>query len=72
MFNSIKIFLVSILAGCIFGILSLSNNQNTKRVSQAVESGVTMASSIAALVIILNSSPPNNPGDGNNSDSSIF
>ena len=53
MSKSIKILLISILAGGIFSILSVSNNQNTKEISQAVESGVTMTSSIAALLISL-------------------
>jgi len=53
MSKSIKILLISILAGSIFSVLSVSNNQNAKEISQAVESGVTMTSSIAGLLISL-------------------
>ena len=53
MSKSIKILLISILAGGIFSILSVSNNQNAKEISQALENGVTMTSSLAALLISL-------------------
>ncbi|GGA28297.1 hypothetical protein [Okeania sp. KiyG1] len=53
MSKSFKILLISIFAGIIFSILSISNNQNAKKISQAIESGVTMTSSISALLISL-------------------
>lgn len=53
MSKSIKILLISILAGSIFSIISISTNQNAKKISQAIESGVTMTSSISALLISL-------------------
>ncbi len=56
MSKSIKILLISIFAGGIFSILSFSNNQNSKEISQAVESGVTMTSTIAGLLISLKDS----------------
>ena len=56
MSKPIKILLISIFAGSIFSILSLSNNQNSKEISQAVESGVTMTSTIAGLLISLKDS----------------
>ncbi|MBS9771069.1 MAG: hypothetical protein MK289_16085 [Trichodesmium sp. ALOHA_ZT_67] len=56
MSKPIKILLISIFAGSIFSILSLSNNQNSKEISQALESGVTMTSTIASLLISLKDS----------------
>ena len=53
MSKSIKILLISIFAGSIFSILSVSNDQNVKEISQAVGIGVTMTSSISALLISL-------------------
>ncbi|MDJ0518401.1 MAG: hypothetical protein QNJ74_19820 [Trichodesmium sp. MO_231.B1] len=53
MSKSIKILLISILAGGIFSILSVSNNQTAKEISQALENGVTITSSVAALLISL-------------------
>ena len=48
-----KIFLISILTGSIIGFVSISNNQNIEKVSQAFETGVTVASTVAGLLIIL-------------------
>ena len=53
MSKSIKILLISILAGGTFSVLSVSNDQNTKEISQAVGIGVTMTSSIYTLLITL-------------------
>ena len=53
MSKSIKILLISILAGGTFSVLSVSNNQNVKEISQAIGIGVTMTSSTYALLISL-------------------
>lgn len=53
MSKSIKVLLISILAGGIFSVLSISNSQNAQQISQAVESGLTMTSTISALLISL-------------------
>ncbi|NET40429.1 hypothetical protein [Okeania sp. SIO2B3] len=53
MYKSKKKLLISVLAGGVFSILSISTNQNTKKISQAIESGVTMTSSISVLLISL-------------------
>ncbi|NET29742.1 hypothetical protein [Okeania sp. SIO1I7] len=50
MSQSIKILLISIIAGGTFGFLSVSNDQNTKEISQAIGIGVTMTSSTYALL----------------------
>ncbi|MEB3340579.1 MAG: hypothetical protein VKJ25_07365 [Okeania sp.] len=53
MYKSTKILLISIIAGSIFSILSVINNRDAQQISQAIESGVTMTSSISALLISL-------------------
>ncbi|MEM1169731.1 MAG: hypothetical protein AAGJ08_11800 [Cyanobacteria bacterium P01_H01_bin.35] len=53
MSKSIKVLLISIFAGGVFSILSISNSQNAQQISQAVETGVTITSSIAGLLISL-------------------